>query len=371
MHPDLEAAHDGEPLGNSRCTGCHDAHASNIDKRLPEFSHGPYDARLCSDCHADPVDGEVRLVAENINALCYGCHEEVQMRIEGAQSSHKLLSESDRSCVECHDPHAANQETVLIEPVYELCIGCHGEKPEKPSIPSPQEVMQSERLEELNTEDGGYIDLSLEHVHAPVRKSCTLCHDAHASEFTAELHAPVYELCMECHGENAEIILNSDQPFPFLNGLVSLPPKSYEELPYLDLNEEFVHDPVLKSCVYCHNAHSSQNQDELYAPVNNLCLACHNDSNAERILKSSRPFPLFGGKVLLPPNTFEKMSELHLAKGGSVGHPMQNHPVYIPATDEEPEFNCLTCHISHAASTGLRRWKDEDRNNLCFECHKM
>jgi predicted CXXCH cytochrome family protein len=198
-----------------------------------------------------------------------------------------------------------------------------------------------------------------------------LCHDPHASEFTKELIAPVYDLCMGCHGENAETILNSTEPFPFLNGLRSLPPKSYKELPYLDLNAEYVHEPVRTSCVFCHEAHSSKNEKIIYAPLNELCLACHNDSNAERILRSNRPFPLFDGKVQLPPGVFEKLSEIHLVKGGRVGHPLQNHPVYIPKTETEPEFNCLTCHTSHASTTGLQRWKDKDRSSLCMECHEM
>jgi predicted CXXCH cytochrome family protein len=387
LHPDLREAHDGQPLEQARCTGCHDAHASNIPKRLPEFSHGPYDARLCSACHEEPAEGEVRLVAATINGLCYDCHVDIRTRIEGAGSRHKLLAESDRSCQDCHDPHAAGQQFILNKPVYELCIGCHEGKPEEASapkqpepeppaqkrssgLPSLQEVMRSKRFRDLNTEIEQYIDLSREYVHEPVRKSCTLCHDAHASEFKAELHAPVYNLCMECHGENAETILNSSQPFPFLNGLVSLPPNSYEELPYLDLNSEFIHEPVRTSCVFCHDAHASDVSEELYAPVHELCIGCHSDSNARRILNSTRPFPLYDGRVNLPPNVFEKLSELHLVRGGRIGHPIQNHPVYVPATEEEPGFNCLTCHVSHASDTSLRRWKGS-RTELCLECHEM
>jgi len=391
LHPDLRAAHDDQPLDNTRCSGCHDAHASNIPKRLPEFSHGPYAARLCSACHPEPSDGEVQLVEATVNGLCYGCHVDIQMWIEGAKSSHKLLEESDRSCMDCHDPHAAEVQAMLAKPVYELCIGCHGGKPEEASAPVPElapepeppqesstrdmpsldEVMQSQRFQDLTAGvDRQHIDLSRKYVHEPVRTTCTLCHDEHASEFTTELHAPVYDLCMECHGENAETILNSSQPFPFLNGLVSLPPKSYEELPELDLDSEFVHEPVLTSCAFCHDPHASENEEKIYVPVHELCIGCHNDSNARRIKNSNQPVQLYGGKVNLPPKVFEKLSELHLTRGGSVGHPIQGHPVYIPATKEKPELNCLTCHTSHASDTGLRRWKGS-RDQLCLECHEM
>jgi predicted CXXCH cytochrome family protein len=381
LHPDLSKAHDNQPLDHARCSGCHDAHASNVPKRLPEFSHGPYDARLCSACHSKPVDGKVALVAADINTLCYGCHDDVKMRIEGAKSSHGLLSESNRSCVDCHDSHAAAQEFILTKPVYELCIGCHEGKPEKAAapesqqdsrsgMPSLEEAMKSSRYKEtMGAQEVKRIDLSSEYVHEPVRKSCTLCHDAHASEFMAELRAPVYDLCMDCHGENADKILNSSQPFPLFNGLVSLPPKVYKELPYLDLSSEYVHEPVRTSCVFCHDAHASTNPDELYVSVHNLCIACHG-SNAATIMKAGRPFPLFDGRVKLPPNVFEKLSQIHLDGSGGTGHPLQRHPVYIPATDKEPEYNCLTCHTSHASSTGMRRWKGS-RDELCHKCHEF
>jgi predicted CXXCH cytochrome family protein len=390
LHPDLQAAHDDIPLEHSRCSGCHDAHSSNNFYRLPEFSHGPYDARLCSACHTKSVDGEVRLVEATINGLCYSCHEDIRKRFEDAKSSHKLLSESDDSCMECHDPHAANQENMLTKPVYELCISCHEGKPEAatvseqpppPEQPAPQkspgfmpsleEAMRSKRFQDLSAEsDQQYIDLSQEYVHEPVSKSCTLCHDAHASEYTAELNAPVYDLCMECHGDNADKILNSDKPFPFLNGLVSLPPKSYKELPYLDLTSEYIHEPVRTSCVFCHDAHASDNEEKLYVPVHQLCIACHSETNARRIMNSTRPFPLFGGKVMLPPKIFEKLSELNLIKEESLGHPIQNHPVYIPETHKEPEFNCLNCHTSHASSEGVSLLKN-GKNELCTGCHEM
>jgi len=385
LHPDLEEAHDNQPLDQSRCSSCHDAHASNMPKRLPDFSHGPYDARLCSACHPEPADGNVELVETPANALCYGCHTDIRMRIEGAKRSHGLLAENDRSCMDCHDPHAAGQAFMLTQPVYGLCIDCHEGKPEeaptpkqkpKPSrssgMPSLDDVMQTDRYSNQQEEEGSrLIDLSLEHVHEPVRQSCTLCHDAHASEFAAELKAPVYDLCMECHGENAEEILNSEEPFPFLDGLVSLPPKIFDELPYLDLNTEYIHEPVRQSCLYCHDAHVSENTGLLYEPAHNLCIGCHDSGAVRSIMQSDRQFRLFGGRVTLPPRPFEGLHDIRLVNSNSEGHPMQGHPVYVPATEEEPGFNCLSCHISHASTTGLRRWKYDTRDEMCLECHKF
>jgi predicted CXXCH cytochrome family protein len=59
---DLAPAHDKQPLGASKCTGCHDPHSSDKQKLLLQSSHGPYAARLCSACHPAPVDGKVGCV---------------------------------------------------------------------------------------------------------------------------------------------------------------------------------------------------------------------------------------------------------------------------------------------------------------------
>ena len=87
-------------------------------------------------------------------------------------------------------------------------------------------------------------------------------------------------------------------------------------------------------------------------------------------MSSTQPFPLYGGKVRLPPNVFEKLSGLQLYREESVGHPIQSHPVYVPATEAEPEFNCLTCHVSHASEVNLMRWEGS-KTALCLECHDM
>lgn len=374
---DLAPAHNSQPLGESKCSGCHDPHPSDFPKGIPEYSHGPYNARLCSACHPDPEDGKVQLAADDVNSLCYGCHTYIKMQLNSAKSQHKLLLESDRSCVDCHDPHAANHEFVLKKLIHDLCIGCHEGKPEeevaaksKPrsgGMPSFDDIKASKRY--IETQSMQYIDFSSKYIHEPARQSCVMCHDAHASEFTAELRAPEYDLCMNCHGKNSEKIIGSSQPFPLFGGLVSLPPGSFEKLTILDLSAEYIHEPVTKSCSFCHDPHASNESKGLYAPVQTLCVACHG-SNAKKIMDSSRPFPLFGGRVNLPPKSFEKLTQIGLLENNTKGHPIQEHPVYVPATDEEPELNCMTCHDPHAASSALKRLK-KDKESLCRDCHEM
>ena len=359
---DLSPAHDNQPLGESKCTGCHDPHSSDTPKLLLKFSHGPYAARLCSACHPAPVDGKVGLTAANVDSLCYNCHTNFQAEMAAAGSRHKLFSQSDRSCMECHDPHAGNQEFDLKKPAQELCLSCHDKPPEQTAqgeLPS----LMSDGTERQ------YLKLSSKYVHEPAKKSCLICHDAHASQFPKELRVPMRDLCMECHGLNSEKIVQGSQPFPLFNGLVSLPPKTFEKLSRFELPGKYVHEPVNVSCAFCHDAHASDYAAELYAPVTDLCLACHG-SNGRKLLRSSQPFPLFGGKVNVPPKSFEKLTIIDILKG-RFGHPTADHPVFVAATKDKAELNCITCHNSHSASTGPKLLLEGDKNTICQKCHEF
>jgi predicted CXXCH cytochrome family protein len=367
---DLAPAHDNQPLGESKCSGCHDPHSSDVPNRLPRVSHGPYAARLCSACHPKPVNNRIRLTAADVDSLCYTCHTQFKAETEGAKSRHKLLSQSDRSCMECHDPHATNQEYVLKQPAQDLCTGCHvaGQKRRPQTAPGGESMREitaaSMRDEDTNPQ---YLKLSSKYVHEPVRTSCLICHDAHTSAFPKELRVSVKDLCMGCHGPNSEKIVQSSQPFPLFGGLVSLPPKTFAKLPHFELSGKYVHEPVNVSCAFCHDAHASGEAMELYAPVTDLCLACHG-SNGIELIRSQQPFPLFGGKVSVPPKSFEKLFVLDLVQG-RFGHPTAAHPVFVAATKDKAELNCVSCHNSHSASTSPKLLLEGDEKTTCKKCH--
>jgi predicted CXXCH cytochrome family protein len=357
----LSPSHDNQPLGKSKCTSCHDPHSSDAPKLLLKYSHGPYAARLCSDCHPKPEDGKVGLTAVNVDSLCYNCHSNFKAEMEGAGSRHKLLSQSNRSCMECHDPHAANQEYDLKKPAQELCVSCHDERPK-------QTAQGNAPLMKAGETDVQYLKLSSKYVHEPAKKSCLICHDAHASQFPKELRVSMRDICTGCHGPDSEKIIQSTQPFPLFNGLVSLPPKTFEKLKLFELSGKYVHEPVNVSCALCHDAHASDNANELYAPIVDLCLACHG-TNGIRMMRSSEPFPLFEGKVSVPPKSFEKLTIIDIVRG-RFGHPTTDHPVFVAATADKAELNCVTCHASHSSSTSPKLLAT-DKKATCEKCHEM
>ncbi len=356
MKKDLAPAHDNQPLGQVKCSGCHDPHAANLPKRIPDFSHGPYGARLCSACHPAPVNGKVQLTAADTDSLCYKCHTE--KRQGGAKNQHPPFSQSNGSCVECHDPHAANRKYFLKKPDRVLCLGCHDSNAQRiTGQPSSQNQSGKPKL----------INLSSKHVHEPVGLSCLVCHNAHSSDFPKGLRAPVYDLCMGCHGADAEKITGSSQPFSLFDGQVTLPAKPFEKLTQLDLSSKYLHEPVGKSCVFCHDAHASDFSKELHAPVDDVCISCHG-ADAPKIVQSSQPFPLFDGQVILPPKAFEQLRYLELTPDGK-GHPTMNHPIHGPATADKAELNCLTCHTPHSTSSDPH-FLVTDKKSLCLHCHK-
>jgi predicted CXXCH cytochrome family protein len=175
---------------------------------------------------------------------------------------------------------------------------------------------------------------------------------------------------MDCHGPNSEKRVQSSLPFPLFNGLVSLPPKTFEKLKLFELSGKYVHEPVNVSCAFCHDAHASDYPAELYAPVTDLCLACHG-TNGIVLMRSiqNQSFPLFGGKVTVPPKTFETLTVIDIIKG-RFGHPTADHPVFVAAKEDKAELNCVTCHASHSASTGPKLLAS-DKKATCEKCHEM
>lgn len=171
-NPTLAAAHQGQPLEHAVCTHCHDPHASRAPRLIYPGAHGPFAGRRCDECHSQPQDGKVRLVASSVNEVCYGCHVELKNRVAAAAFRHTALDSG--SCIDCHDPHASIQERHLKRPVVELCEGCHA------PVAAGKKFM-----------------------HGSVRLSCVLCHEPHASGFPRQLRAGVNDLCLECHGAGA------------------------------------------------------------------------------------------------------------------------------------------------------------------------
>lgn len=118
--PKLAAAHRDQPFQAAVCTSCHDPHGSNAAKLIYEIPHGPFAGRHCDECHADPVDGKVRINGGNIRNLCLTCHVVIGNRVASSTSGHAA-----QVCTACHTPHASNYRPHLKMAREALCRSCH------------------------------------------------------------------------------------------------------------------------------------------------------------------------------------------------------------------------------------------------------
>ncbi len=215
--------------GGALCFECHEDRKEDFEM---EYLHAPVEDG-CTECH-DPHSAKAEYMLKELGgALCASCHREatpeVYEVIDNAQVEHPPVSEGQ--CVKCHRPHSSNQPSLLLAPMEKMCVDCHTDLGEviaesknrhgpvktgectachnvhgsqferllarfyPPNFYSSYgnntydlcfgchnpEIARSLRTETLtNFRDGSY-NLHYFHVNNVKGRTCTACHDAHAS----------------------------------------------------------------------------------------------------------------------------------------------------------------------------------------------
>jgi DmsE family decaheme c-type cytochrome len=103
---------------NEVCATCHQDIRAKFNRR----SHMPLPEgqMACTDCH-NPHGSITRplLKTDTVNETCYSCHAEKRGPF---LFEHAPVRES---CLNCHDVHGSNQQTLLVAPIPMLCQQCH------------------------------------------------------------------------------------------------------------------------------------------------------------------------------------------------------------------------------------------------------
>ncbi len=205
------------------CATCHDA-------STPKFEHGPVSAGDCLACHDPHASDQKALLLEPGDALCFGCHGDIQEAL-GAANVHAAI---DEGCTSCHRPHGSDHAKLLAEPPPQLCTQCHSDVGETVEAAVVKHPPVSDEL------------------------SCVSCHSPHAAEQAKLLLRPERDLCLSCHQ-------------------ATLTPEM-----------TVVHGPIAEGkCAACHDPHGGKNPKLLaaefpadpYVPYTAsefaLCFQCH------------------------------------------------------------------------------------------------
>jgi predicted CXXCH cytochrome family protein len=158
---------------------------------------------------------------------------------------HKGAMEVDKKCSNCHNPHAANVEKILIQLPFDLCVNCHSKDGMVSADGKPMTNYKKWLAENKEW-------------HAPVKaKDCSACHRTHAgdnfrllvSAYPEKFYAPyenkIYALCYGCH--NAKVVTEPETTT--LTGFRD----GNKNLHYVHVNKERG-----RTCRACHEVHASK-----------------------------------------------------------------------------------------------------------------
>lgn len=314
--------------------GCRDCHQDVFDGlKTDRYVHGPLNVGNCRMCHTIHSSKQPSLLKQPAYELCTGCHSEITAgdKIPPGLKPHPMIMEGE--CRRCHFPHSSPNQKMLRFASNRLCYDCHKEKTKSFHEKHGFSIYICEKCHDLHRPT---------QPHLIVDNSRFLCLDCHSfadeAAFThkfiqeggcfichtfhfAPLSADIASACLQCHGEN-------DRIFELHRGI-----------------------PIAESrCTLCHLPHQSE-KSKMLMPVEHApfeerkCLPCHLEGSVET--RDTAP------RLCI---TCHKKLDLEAA-----GTPNQVHPPFL-------EKSCDTCHTSHDSLEPFLLNNDEI--SLCMGCHR-
>ncbi|MBU0484584.1 MAG: hypothetical protein KKB30_08740 [Proteobacteria bacterium] len=168
--------------GGKLCASCHEEATPEIYTAIntAKVKHPPVDEGKCVACHRPHSSNYGSLLKDSMEKLCLSCHTDLGDIIADSQNRHGPVQTGD--CAACHNVHGSQFSKLLAryfpmefyspyEPEnYDLCFGCHNKDIAKTKLTTTL----------TNFRDGNY-NLHYFHVNMKKGRTCTSCHDAHAS----------------------------------------------------------------------------------------------------------------------------------------------------------------------------------------------
>lgn len=167
---------------NNPCASCH---ARMFNKK---FVHGPEGVFQCRDCHDSKSKPQRWQGRQDDLAMCGECHIDKIDDFKKNAFVHGPVATGN--CVVCHDPHASDEPAQLVANVNSLCLGCH------------ESVELNNHVVRGVGGKGHPLDKVKDPSRAGRQMACSSCHDAHSGaskNFFPRKITGRYTLCQECH----------------------------------------------------------------------------------------------------------------------------------------------------------------------------
>ncbi len=268
------------------------------------------------------------------------------------------------ACLICHDGDTAEPgKLVTKKDIVSLCYKCHPRKNIRKHIHKPVEDGKCFKCHDPHQSDTKKLLKGNN-----VNKLCLKCHDTKRKDKTIKkvininkkyVHKPVEKNCLECHNHHDSNYKNLLKSKDGNLGLcMKCHTKQKMDKKWINYkNVKYQHGAIVgkgKKCLECHDVHASNHKNILKKDQVTVCLSCHNKS-----LKSDED-----GKKMM---NMDK-------------HLKNNKNWHKPISDVEKEGGCAGCHNPHGSnhfsilkeSYTKKFYGDFTKKGfICFKCHKL
>ncbi len=167
--------------GGDLCQMCHgDMNPEVYEDIAKPNKHKPVAGGQCIKCHRPHSSNYQPLLADSMDVMCFKCHVDLGDSVQESKYKHGPVQTGD--CTACHKVHGSEYTKLLVRyypssfyidykpDYYDLCFGCHNKDVAKKKFTA---VLTNFRDKDYN--------LHYFHVHRKKGRTCTACHDPHAS----------------------------------------------------------------------------------------------------------------------------------------------------------------------------------------------
>ena len=203
--------------GRELCLSCHVS--LDIELKTARVVHEPVNTD-CQLCHNPHETTNASLLKDNTTDLCVQCHESIHQRVDDSTVPHGALF-TERSCANCHSPHASDHPRLLKSDVKTLCFECHDrviELDDETKVANIKEVIETGASLHGPVESGDC--LACHEIHGGTNRSLLV--REYSDKMYLPYDEAQYALCFGCHDRSLVMDEQTTTVTRFRNGVVNL-----------------------------------------------------------------------------------------------------------------------------------------------------